>query len=264
MNKFNNSQHLHYIAPVPVWYQVLTSDDLGEDLNQFNEKLKQIAQDYYQAWQIEVPDEKHLCKSVFPKHMLKEFVEKKTFVQPTAPAEGKWHSVPTNNFLSIDEPEVKKLKTIVVNSYLKALEEFHNTMESFPLDYTFKDCKKTHTPTVDESWIQFYQNGDYKVLHNHLRYGFDPAFEHIWAGGYYIQDGNPDPYQPYTGKFSFRVRDFNYYIKPEPGLIMLWPGDILHEVHTFYGEEERVCINFNLSMKRPALTVKSNTFLGTV
>lgn len=253
MEKLKNSQHLHYIAPVPVWYHILTSDELGEDLNGFNEKLKEIAQNYYQKWQVEVPDEKHLCKSVFPKHMLKEFVEKKTFTQASTPAEGKWHSVPTNNFLNIKEPEVVKLKNIVVNSYVQALEDFDSTINKFVLDYSFKDCKSTHTPNIDESWIQFYQNGDYKVLHNHLRYGFDPTFEYIWAGGYYIQDGIPDPYQPYAGKFSFRVRNYNYYIKPEPGLVMLWPGDILHEVHPFYGEQERVCINFNLSMKRSSL-----------
>lgn len=250
MKKFENSKHLHYVAPVPVWYQVLTSEDVNQDLSAFNEKLKEIAHEYYQKWQVEVPDEKHLCKSVFPKHLLKEFTEKKSFVQQCDPAEGKWHSVPTNNFLNIEEPEVKLLKSLVLKSYESALKEFYQTLDTFVLDYSLSQWMQTHSPNIDESWIQFYQNGDYKVLHNHLRYGFDPKFQHIWAGGYYIQDGKPDPYQPYAGKFSFRIRDFNHYIKPEAGLIMLWPGDILHEVHTFYGEEERVCINFNLSLKQ--------------
>jgi hypothetical protein len=251
MEKYSHSKHLHYVAPVPVWYQILTPEEVGEDVSTFNEKLKRIANEYYQKWQVEVPDEKHLCKSVFPKHLLKDMVEKKTFSQKYDPAEGKWHSVPTNNFLSIPEPEVIKLKEIVLNCYQQALEDYHKTLNTFILDYSYNDCKKTHKANIDESWIQFYQNGDYKVLHNHLRYGFDPAFEHIWAGGYYIQDGKPDPYQPYAGKFSFRIRDYNHYIKPEAGLIMLWQGDILHEVHPFYGEEERICINFNLSMKKP-------------
>ena len=250
MEKFKYSTHLHYVAPVPVWYQILNSEDVGMDLKTFNERLKEIANEYYQKWQVEVPDEKHLCKSVFPKHLLKELVEKKTFSQQYKPAEGKWHSVPTNNFLSINEPEVVLLKNIVLKSYSSALEEYHAQLKTFPLDYSLNDCKKDHKANIDESWIQFYQNGDYKVLHNHLRYGFDPKFEHIWAGGYYIQDGKPDPFQPYAGKFSFRIRDCNYYVKPEAGLIMLWQGDILHEVHPFYGEEERVCINFNLSMKK--------------
>ena len=250
MEKFKNSQHLHYVAPVPVWYQILTPEDLGESVLSFNEKLKKIAKEYYAEWQVEVPDEKHLCISMFSKQMIQGISEQKTFNQRYSPAEGKWHAVPTNNFLNIDEPEIKKLKDIVMRSYSQALKEYHDSLNLFFMDYSLESCLKTHKSNVDESWIQFYKNGDYKVLHNHLRYGFDPAFEHIWAGGYYIQDGMPDPYQPYTGKFSFRIRDCNYYVKPEEGLIMLWPGDILHEVHPFYGDSERVCINFNLSMKR--------------
>jgi hypothetical protein len=30
---------------------------------------------------------------------------------------------------------------------------------------------------------------------------------------------------------------------------MLWPGDILHAINPFYGEKERICINFNLSSR---------------
>tara|TARA_R110000868_G_scaffold314546_2_gene575478 strand:+ start:1037 stop:1789 length:753 start_codon:yes stop_codon:yes gene_type:complete len=248
MEKFKNSDNLYGILPVPVWYQILTSEELGEDLTKFNDKLKDIANEYYQKWQIEVPDERHLCKSM-TKDYISSFVQRKTFTQQYNPAIGKWHAVPTNNFLSIDELEVKKLKGIIVNSYTQALDTFYNSQKMFELDYNFKEAKKDKSPTITESWIQFYQNGDYKVLHNHLRYGFDPSHEYTWAGGYYIQDGKPDPYQPYAGRFSFRIREFNHFIKPVPGLIMLWPADILHEVHPFYGEEERVCINFNLSMK---------------
>ena len=249
MNLFPKSENLYYMAPVPVWKRILKDDEIGMQVEKFNETLKTIANDYFAKWQVEVPDEKHLCKSVIPKKVLEDFVNKKTFVQINNPAEGKWHAVPTNNFLNIEEPEVKILRNIILSDYKKALETFLNSLELTQFDCNYEHIEKNYKETIDESWIQFYINGDYKVLHNHLRYGFDPKFQHIWAGGYYIDDGTPDPYQPYAGKFSFRVRDYNYYIKPQAGMIMLWPGDILHEVHPFYGEKERVCINFNLSMQ---------------
>ena len=250
MNLFAGSKYLHHMAPVPVLKRVLTSADVSADLHAFNTILKEIAHDYFAKWQVQVPDEKHLCKSTIPKKVIEEFVEKKSFVQPNAPAEGKWHAVPTNNFLNIEEPEVKLLRNIVMQDYKTALETFLNSLETTQFDYTLQRLNKDYIHNMDESWIQFYVNGDYKVLHNHLRYGFDPKFQHIWAGGYYIQYGKPDPFQPYAGRFSFRLRDYNHYIKPQAGMIMLWPGDILHEVHPFYGEEERVCINFNLSMQQ--------------
>ena len=252
MNLYPNSRHLHYIAPVPVWYKILTSDDVGQDIKSFNDRIKEIAHEYYAKWQIEVPDEKHLCKSMLSKDAIKAFEQRRAFSQINQPAVGKWHVVPTNNFLSVDEPETRLLRSIVLNDYKNAVRDYQNTFDKTFFDYSIEQMNEEYKYQIDESWIQFYVNGDYKVLHNHLRYGFDPKYENIWAGGYYIEDGQPDPYQPYAGRFSFRVRDFNYYIKPEPGLLMMWPGDILHEVHPFYGEGERVVINFNLSMKLKA------------
>jgi hypothetical protein len=247
MTPLNDSKYLKSVAPVPVWYKKLTSEDVQQDLKEFNNKIKIIAHKYFAEWQVEVPDEKHLCKSNLPKEMYNTFQEKKTFSQINSPAIGKWHAVSTNNFLNVPEPEVMLLRDIIMNDYKQALIDFYKSFDPLiSLNTSFAE----YSHELDESWIQFYKNGDYKVLHNHLRYGFTPKFENIWAGAYYIEDGKPDKYQPYAGKFSFRIRDYNYYINPEPGLIMIWPGDILHEVHPFYGEEERVVINFNLSTKR--------------
>jgi hypothetical protein len=245
MEKFRGSTHLHAVAPVPVWYRKLTAQDVGQDLDTFNEKLKQYSHAYYAQWQVEVPDEKHLCKSQLPKSVVIQFQEKKTFSQVNNPAIGKWHAVKTNDFLDVPEPEVRLLRQIIMQDYKQAVNEFYNSFDKTYLD----DSLNNYASHMDESWIQFYKNGDYKVLHNHLKYGFDPKFMNIWAGGYYIEDGMPDKFQPYAGKFSFRVRDYNYYVHPEPGLLMLWPGDVLHEVHPFYGEKERIAINFNLSMR---------------
>lgn len=52
---------------------------------------------------------------------------------------------------------------------------------------------------------------------------------------------------PYSGVLSFRVRNVNYFVRPAAGLLILWPADVLHEVHPFYGARERVVINFNIN-----------------
>lgn len=54
---------------------------------------------------------------------------------------------------------------------------------------------------------------------------------------------------PYSGMFSFRVRQTSYYIKPKPGLLLMWPADILHKVAPFYGKSEQVVINFNINIR---------------
>lgn len=244
MRKYSNNSNLYLLDPIPVWKRKLTSSDLGEDLELFNKKLIDISKSFYSEWETEVPDERHVdTKSILPRYEFERMDKREFFEHPTSPAVGKWHLVPTNNFLNIEEPEVQKLKSIILSDYKKALEEhfdFENEGTKFG-DSTF---------IMDESWLQFYKNGDYKVLHNHLRYDLSPT-EHrnIWAGGYYIHDGNPDIHQPYSGRFSFSTRNKSYMVKPESGLIMIWPGDILHEVHPFYGSTERICINFNLSTR---------------
>ncbi len=244
MRKISNNSNLYLLDPIPVWKRNLTSSEVGGDLDKFNSRLLEIAKRFYSEWQLEVPDERHVKdKSMLPMDEYKKMDDREFFEHPTYPAVGKWHLVPTNNFFSIDEPEVKHLKNIILNDYRNALEEYFN--------FEFENKRlEDRRFIMDESWLQFYKNGDYKVLHNHLRYDLSPT-EHrnIWAGGYYISDGDPDIYQPYSGRFSFSTRNKSYMVKPETGMIMLWPGDILHEVHPFYGSSERICINFNLSTR---------------
>lgn len=243
MRKFSENSNLHLLDPIPVWKRTLQSDEVGEDIDNFNSKLLEIAKKFYEEWQLEVPDERHIdTKSILPKEGYKRMNKREFFEHPTSPAVGKWHLVPTNNFLNIDVPEVKLLKSILINDYKKALEEYF----LFEYDKGLNDSEYI----MDESWLQFYKNSDYKVLHNHLRYNLHPTeHKNIWAGGYYISDGQPDIHQPYSGRFGFSTRNKSYIVKPETGMIMMWPGDILHEVHPFYGKTERICVNFNLSSR---------------
>lgn len=245
MKLLNESNGLHLLSPIPIWKRKITNDEVG-NVENFNSKLIEISNQFYKQWETEVPDEKHLDKSSISDEYIEELNDRDIFSHTQKPAVGKWHAVPTNNFLNLDVPEVKKLKQIILNDYSKVLKQFSEL--EYDTEYNTDELNKSEFK-LDESWMQFYKNGDYKVLHNHLRYEKDDNFKHIWAGGYYINDGNPDKWQPYSGRFEFNIRNNRYFVKPESGMIMLWPGDILHAVNPFYGSEDRICINFNLSLR---------------
>jgi hypothetical protein len=151
--------------------------------------------------------------------------------QPTAV--GIWHRVPTNNFLHLGEPGAERLRALIEEKFLVAL-------------HTFQLAETSSRARITESWIQFYRAGDNKVLHNHERYG-PPYPRRPWAGAYYLDDGDPHPDMPYAGVLSFQVRGLNYFFRPRPGLLLMWPADVLHQVHPFYGSRERVVVNFNIS-----------------
>lgn len=244
MIQFKKNSNLYFINPIPVWKRIITEDDVGMSLVDFNDKLVSYANELYTGWEVDVPDERHLDKSQISDDYFTEMNNRHFFKQKNEPSVGKWHAVKPNNFLNLDIPEVKLLKNIILSDYKKALLEYNQIEQLDGIEFLEK---LSHI--LDESWIQFYKNGDYKVLHNHLRYWEDINIQNIWAGGYYIDDGSPDIHQPYSGRFEFNIRNSHYIIKPVSGMILLWPGDILHMVHPFYGEGIRKCVNFNLSTR---------------
>jgi len=219
------SDDVFHLAPIPLVYHQV--QDAG--LEGWHAQLIQEARAAFAKPVLEVPDVRHINSMGSPPRF-----EDDNWSEEQIPAVGVWHSVPTNSFLELEAASVKKLRTLIEDRYLNAL--------------SVVGLGNEHTPWISESWIQFYKPGDYKVLHNHERYG--PPYPHNrWAGAYYIDEGDPDPSMPYSGALSFRVRQCNYYFRPRPGLLMIWPADILHEVHPFYGSRERVVVNFNINTK---------------
>jgi hypothetical protein len=215
-------EDLFHFAPIPFVYHLVEDSDLGA----WHKDLISEARRAMPEPVLEVPDVRHV------KDMGKPF----NFPQPTwseqhLPAIGVWHQVPTNAFLKLEVAPVQRLRRLIESRYLNALK--------------LLGAKKPLEARIRESWIQFYKASDYKVLHNHEGY-MGPPWENSWAGAYYLDDGDPDPSMPYAGILSFRVRNANYLFRPRPGLLLLWPSDVLHEVHPFYGSRERVVINFNL------------------
>jgi hypothetical protein len=213
---------LYQLAPIPLFYKQL--DD--PDLTSWNQQLVQDARGYFDEQRLDVPDERHADSLGH----VPEFPDT-GWSEPNPPAVGIWHCVPTNRFLDLDKPAVQRLRARIEASWRGVLEQLH------PDD--------GRPPLITESWIQFYKDGDRKVLHNHERYG-EPFYERMWAGAYYLDDGDPHPHMKYAGLFSFQLRGENHYIRPKPGLLMMWPADLLHEVHTFYGSRPRVVLNFNI------------------
>jgi len=218
---------LFHLAPIPIVCHVHTSPDREA----WHRELVSLARRAYPEPQLEVPDVRHVWTlGNPPQPAVTEWAE------THAPAIGVWHRVPVNQFLEQPAPPVRRLRELVVDRYRFAL----STAFGF-------ECAD---PYITESWLQIYKAGDYKVLHNHLRYD-SPQISHAWAGAYYVDDGGPDSTMPYSGVFSFRIRESNYFFRPRAGLLLMWPADELHEVHPFYGSGERVVINFNISAAGP-------------
>jgi hypothetical protein len=216
------SGHIHHLAPIPVLLRHF-DDKESEALHR---RLEAVARGRFEQKIRDVPDVRHIREFGDPPDFQDEI-----WSEEHVPAVGVWHRVPVNQFLQLDEPAVAELRSRIESAFVEAIRVTAD-----------EDVQST----ITESWIQFYRDGDYKVLHNHGRYG-PPFLRHAWAGGYYLDDGAPDPTMPYSGAFSFRVRDANYYIRPRPGTLIMWPADILHEVHPFYGRRERIVVNFNIS-----------------
>ncbi len=101
-------------------------------------------------------------------------------------------------------------------------------------------------------WANINRSGDYNTIHSH------PTSH--WSGIYYVAaDGAVDPEAPLSGVVEFQdprgavhaqpFPGFDFARKlrlvPEPGLILVFPGWLLHMVHPCRGPAERISFAFN-------------------
>ena len=107
------------------------------------------------------------------------------------------------------------------------------------------------------AWANVLETGGYNLVHDHPRHG--------WSGVYYVVPGNnlsanelagqiefidprnlvdahPLPGNPFAGE----VR-----IKPEAGMMLMFPGWLKHYVHPYQGAEPRISISFNVRYEEP-------------
>jgi uncharacterized protein (TIGR02466 family) len=105
-------------------------------------------------------------------------------------------------------------------------------------------------------WAMVYRNGDYAVPHVHPNSNF--------SGVYYVDAGDATSEHPKSGVLScidprvgaggldtggFR-QSTSLDIRPETGLLVMFPAWLLHHVHPYQGERERIAISFNVSVHK--------------
>jgi uncharacterized protein (TIGR02466 family) len=110
-------------------------------------------------------------------------------------------------------------------------------------------------------WANIVRNGHYHAVHNH------PGC--LWSGVYYVSVGKPANDDPANGRLEFLeprlgidMADIHriliqppMLITPKPGLMVMFPSWLNHQVHPFFGEGERISIAFNI---RTDLTKKAS------
>lgn len=100
-------------------------------------------------------------------------------------------------------------------------------------------------------WANVTRDSNYSIMHNHPN--------NYWSGVYYVDNGVPDENIPFNGLFEFfdprpasemiaanSIQPLRYQVKPNPGLMMLFPSFVHHYVHPFSGTGERISIAFNI------------------
>jgi uncharacterized protein (TIGR02466 family) len=100
-------------------------------------------------------------------------------------------------------------------------------------------------------WANLNGPGDYNTIHGH------PTSQ--WSGVYYASVGELDAARPLSGVIEFQDPrgapqaqpfpgfDLGHKLRlvPEPGLLLVFPSWLLHMVHPFHGQGERISIAFN-------------------
>ena len=104
------------------------------------------------------------------------------------------------------------------------------------------------------AWANVSRQGDYNVPHVHLS---------TWAAVYYVSvpaDCGKEPQagglelldpRPATAMLDMPGPFFatRHFIKPQPGLMVLFPASVLHFVHPFRGAGERISIACDLTLE---------------
>lgn len=153
---------------------------------------------------------------------------------------GGWHS--GTNFLEAADPAVRELRERVSACVHKML------------------VLTRHKPLLNDrtlrvtAWANVARAGSYNSIHNHT-----PA---LYSGVYYVSVGEPAPEGSRDGLIEFvdprpgphggplPTHAFNapLIVDPEPGMLLMFPGWLLHYVHPYRGTLPRVSVAFNLGL----------------
>ena len=107
-------------------------------------------------------------------------------------------------------------------------------------------------------WAMVYRRGDYAVPHVHPNANF--------SGVYYVDGGDDDPevpesglltlIDPRAGATALETDGWRHAttldVKPQAGLLVVFPAWLSHHVHPYRGSRDRVAVSFNVSLHRTA------------
>jgi uncharacterized protein (TIGR02466 family) len=160
---------------------------------------------------------------------------------------GGWHSRP--DFLGIQNPAVSALTTWV-NWALRRM-----------IDATAGACAFQGTLSAS-GWVTICRAGAYHAPHSHP--------DSAWSGVYYVNPGTLSPDQPLSGVLEFLDPRAGvdavtapgdpygepFRIRPQAGLLVLFPSWLYHWVHPYEGNTPRIAVSFNATVT-PTAEVKA-------
>lgn len=152
------------------------------------------------------------------------------------------------DFLALDHPGPQWLRQCVdvsVRDYL------HRQGVDYPVRW--------HS----HGWVNVNALGDYHDPHNHPHaylsgtyYVRVPADRATTGNRRDLRPGCITLYDPRGAVNMTAIRgdafvDPEYTVRPEPGLLLLWPAFLMHFVHPNLSDEPRISVSFNLMLKDP-------------
>ena len=164
---------------------------------------------------------------------------------------GGWHS--RHDLLEWKDPAVATLRGWIIEAVQHVIGATLEQMRSGGLNRGFTGGLHIY------GWGNVSRLGNYHSLHNH------PASS--WSGVYYVDSGEPPTAQhPYSGNIDLLdPRPFTemvyvpgepygqkFSIRPESGMMIIFPGFLYHFVHPYMGAGERISIAFNARAERKA------------
>ena len=150
----------------------------------------------------------------------------------------------SNDTYVLEHPELSSLKNIIkdnIKTYAHEILQVHDDIEFY----------------ITNSWVTLHCEGDYSPPHLHTN--------SLLSGTLYINIPKDDDsvfqiHAPETHKifslFNPKIKNFNSWnskvasIKPETGLITLFPSDLMHSTTVMNSESDiRYCLAFNIFIK---------------
>jgi uncharacterized protein (TIGR02466 family) len=91
-------------------------------------------------------------------------------------------------------------------------------------------------------WFNVGFQGSYNAPHTH------PGSQ--ISAAYYIRTEQPSSEHPFSGRIDFIHKNLQSGHFPKPGTLILFPSEMLHWVHPYYGTGLRICLSFNINSIR--------------